>query len=49
MTWLEIAGRILGWIFALVSVGALGLIALFALADREAARQQREKKRASSR
>ncbi len=41
MTWLQIIAWVAGILFALVAVGALGLIALFALADREAARQKR--------
>lgn len=45
MSWLEIIAWIAGILFTAASVGALGMIALFALADREAARQGRGKRK----
>jgi len=45
MTCLELIAWTAGILFAIASVGALGIIALFALADREAKRQGRGKRR----
>lgn len=45
MSWLEIIAWTAGILFAIASVGALGMIALFALADREAERQGRGKRK----
>ena len=45
MTWLEIIGVVTGVLFALASVALMGIIAIFALADREADKQPPRKKR----
>jgi hypothetical protein len=45
MTWLQLIAWTAGILFAIAAVGALGIIALFALADREAAKQPPRKKR----
>jgi hypothetical protein len=45
MTWLQLIAWTAGILFVIAAVGALGLITLFALADREAAKQPPRKKR----
>ena len=45
MSWLEIIARTAGVLFALASVGVMGIIALFVVADREAERQKHDKRK----
>ena len=45
MTWLELIAWTAGILFAIASVAVMSIIALFAFADREAAKQPPRKKR----